>query len=299
MRRHWVLLLLLVFTCLTVSGSAKGQHFMKLESRLVNIPTGTVLEHGIFTVGTYLVARIDETQFPSDNTLLFENLVSHEELVVASAFYLNFGLFDRVEVGLGNVLNGYERYGNESFTTQAASLKLQLLKEQEVGAVPSIAMGIEYQGEGIFSTSPVSDPPIQGLSPFLAVSKTLNLPRIHQFSGHIGVGGQRYAFEGAPVGLFVGLSKEFQPAFARGDITLRLAFDVTGVNAGVCYVASSGLQVALGAETLNNPDELRYLASVSWTNKHLHEQIDEMRRSIQRVAELAAEAKRAAAKASE
>ena len=61
------------------------------------------------------------------------------------------------------------------------------------------------------------------------------------------------------------------------------------------YAASSGLQVALGAETLNSADELRYLASVSWTNAQILEQIDETRRLIKLATELAVQAKRASA----
>ena len=285
MRKHQFLCFLLVFACLTVSGAAKGQLFS--ESGLVDIPTGAVLEHGIFTVGTSLAARTDETQ------VSYDVVVGH--LVATGSFHLNFGLFDRVEVGLGHILNGYEAYGDELFTTQSASLKVQLLKEQETGAVPSIAIGIEYLGEGIFTTPHRALAFIRSPSPFLSISKTFNLPRIHQFSGHIGVGTNRFQFEESPLGLFVGLSKEFQPAFARGDITMSLEFDGVGMNAGMRYITTSGLQIALGAETLNNPDELRYLASVSWTNKHLLEQIDETRRLIQRATKLAAEAKRAAA----
>ena len=297
MRKHLFFFLLLVFACLTVSGDAKGQIFT--ESRLVDIPTGTVHAHGIFTVGTSLAARIDETQVSSDSDLLVETLVSHEELVTASSFYLNFGLFDRVEVGLGRVLNGYEKYADELFTTQAASLKLQLLKEQETGTVPSIAMGIEYRGEGSFTTTAASTFTRRSLgslrspSSFLSVSKTFNLPRIHLFSLHVGIGTQRFAFEEQPIGVFAGLSKEFQPAFARGDITLSLEFDGGDMNAGMRYVASSGLQVVLGAETLNNPGKLRYLASVSWTNEQMLEQIDETKRLIRRATALVVETKRA------
>ena len=169
-------------------------------------------------------------------------------------------------------------------------MKVQLLKEQEVGAVPSIAIGIEYLGDGIVIRDAIGS---ESPSPFLAVSKTFNLPRIHQFSGHIGVGAQRFGFEEHPFGLFVGLSKEFQPAFARGDITMSLEFDGADVNAGMRYIISSGLQIALGAETLNNPDELRYLVAVSWTNAPLLEQIDETRRLIKQATKLAIEAKRA------
>lgn len=272
------LFLLLIIVSMTVSSSADSEIFT--DSGLVDIPTGTVLEHGIFGVGPSIALRqsamVSGLQTPPTN------------LANALAIRLNFGLFDRIEVGLRHIWNEYDA---EHSTEQAVSLKAQLLKEQEVGVIPSIAVGIEYLGGGILA----SDSEENGTVPsaFLAVSKTFNLPRIHQFSGHIGVGTQRFAFEDQPIGVFVGLSKEFQPAFARGDITISLEFDGSGANAGMRYITSSGLQVALGAETLNNPDALRYLASVSWTNERLLEQIDETRRLIQRATELAVEAKRA------
>ena len=284
MRRHWVLLLLLVFASIMGASSASGGMFM--DSGLVDIPTGAVLEHGVFAVGPYVAARLDQREVSSDHIA--------EYLVATTCFHLSFGLFDRVEVGLGYVWNedGWGEQRGELSTEQAASLKVQLLKEQEVGAVPSIAIGIEYLGDGILTTDSVADN--SSPSPFLSVSKTFNLPRIHQFSGHIGVGANRFQFEEGPLGLFVGLSKEFQPAFARGDITMSLEFDGADVNAGMQYITASGLQIALGAETLNNPDALRYLVAISWTNKPLLEQIDETHRLIQRATQLAIEAKRAA-----
>ena len=80
---------------------------------------------------------------------------------------------------------------------------------------------------------------------------------------------------------------------------MSLEFDGADVNAGMRYTISSGLQIALGAETLNNPDELRYLAAVSWTNAQLVEQIDETRRLIQQATKLMVGAKRAATKKKE
>ena len=256
----------------------------------MNIPTGAVLEHGVFAIGPYVAARMDETEVASDVSVVYP--------VATSCIHLNFGLFDRIEIGLGHVWDeyGWNKDGRELSTAQAASLKVQLLKEQEVGAVPSIAIGIEYLGEGILTTDSVGS---ESPSPFLAVSKTFNLPRIHQFSGHIGVGAQRFGFEEHPLGLFVGLSKEFQPAFARGDITMSLEFDGADVNTGMRYTTSSGLQIALGAETLNNPNELRYLAAVSWTNAPLLAQIDETRRLVQQATALMVGAKRAATKKKE
>ncbi|MDE0685437.1 MAG: YjbH domain-containing protein [Candidatus Poribacteria bacterium] len=277
MLRHTILLFLLVFASLTVSNPVKSEVFT--GSGLVDIPTGRVLKHGVFEAGTYL--GFQQRMMDRSTTSLGD----------AVAIRLNFGLFDRVELGLTQL---WEEHGSEPSSDRTASLKLQLLEEPEAGVIPSVAIGIERLGNKIFasnSEAEVGETP----STFLAVSKTFNLPRIHQFSGHIGTGTQRFASEEQPIGVFVGLSKTFRPAFARGDITTSLEFDGAGMNLGVRYLASSGLQVALGAETLNNPDELRYLASVSWTNAQILEQIDETRRLITRATELAVEAKRASA----
>lgn len=279
MVRHLILLFVLVSASITVPNPVRGEIFT--ESGLVDIPTGNVMKHGIFGASTYLAF-----QHPSENTS-----VTNENSVLgdAVAVRLNFGLLDRVEIGLTHLWN---EYGSEPSTERTGNLKVQLLKEQEVGAIPSIAIGIENVGNKLLpwdSEAEADDTP----SAFLAISKTFNLPRIHQFAGHIGIGTQRFALEEGPIGLFVGLSKEFQPAFARGDITTSLEFDGTGVNAGLRYITPSGLQVALGAETLNNPDELNYLVVVSWSNEQMLEQIKETRRLAKRATELVVEAKRA------
>ena len=272
MVKYQILFLLPLLALITISHPASGEIFT--ESGLVDIPTGRVLKHGIFGAGTYLSFQQRAMEgFPTTN---LGNTV---------AIRLNFGLFDRVEVGLEHLWN---EHNSEPSTERAVNLKIQLLKEQEVGVIPSVAIGIENLGDKLFSGEEN-----ENLSAFFAVSKTFNLPRIHQFSGHIGVGTQRFAFGENPIGLFVGLSKEFQPAFARGDITMNLEFDGAGVNAGMRYITSSGLQVALGAETLNSPEELQYLAAVSWTNERLIDQIDETRRLIKQATRLAIEAKRA------
>lgn len=275
MLRHTILLFLIVFLSITVSNPVRSEVFT--GSGLVDMPTGRVLPHGIFEAGTYLGFQ-QQMMDPST-----------ANLGDAVAVRLNFGLFDRVEIGLTQL---WEEHGSESASDRTANLKFQLLKEPETGAIPSIAIGIEKLGRDIVPWGSEAEGD-ESSSAFLAISKTFNLPRVHQFSGHIGVGTQRFAFSEQPIGLFVGLSKEFRPAFARGNVTTSLEFDGAGVNVGVRYAAASGLQVALGAETLNNPDELRYLASVSWTNAQILAQIDETRRLIKRATELAAQAKRA------
>ena len=138
MGRPLLLLLLLVFA-ITVTGSANAEVFT--DSGLVDIPTGRVLEHGIFGAGTFVALRQSATvsglQTPSTN------------LADVLAIRLNFGLFDRIEVGLRHMWNEYDA---EHSTEQAVSLKAQLLKEQEVGVIPSIAVGIEYLSDGILAS---------------------------------------------------------------------------------------------------------------------------------------------------
>ena len=275
MPRHTILRFLIVFLSVTVSKPVSGEVFT--GSGLVDIPTGRVLQHGIFEAGTYLGFQ----QRVMDR--------STANLGDAVAIRFNFGMFDRVEIGLTQL---WKEHGSEPASDRTANLKLQLLKEPETGAIPSIAIGIEKLGRDIvlWDSEAKED---ESSSVFFAISKTFNLPRIHQFSGHIGIGTQRFAFEERPIGLFVGLRKEFRPAFARGNITTSLEFDGAGVNAGMRYATSSGLQVALGAETLNNLDKLRYLASVSWTNAQILEQIDETQRLVDRAIALVIETKRA------
>ena len=279
MVKHRVLLLLFVSASITVSNPVSGEIFT--ERGLVDIPTGRMLKHGIFGAGTYMAF-----QHPAETV---SAIGENNALGNAIAIRLNFGLFDRVGVGLKYLWNQHD---SESFIDWTATLKVQLLKEQEVGSIPSVAIGVETLSDKLFSRNSGAEEN-ENPSAFLAVSKTFNLPRIHQFSGHLGVGTQRFAFGESPIGLFVGLSKEFQPAFARGDITMNLEFDGAGVNAGIRYITPSGLQVALGAESLNNPDELRYLVTASWTNERLVAEIAEIRRSITRATKLVIEAKRA------
>lgn len=283
MRKHRTLALLLLFLFITIAEAATGAMFT--ESGLVDMPTGDVLKHGIFGIGTSLA--FDHTSDTSDNGLTAQE---NPFLGTATAVRLNFGVFDRVEFGLRHRWN---EQPSESLPPQTASLKLQLLKEQEVGVVPSLAIGVENLSGAFFSQDSEAGE-TENPSVFLALSKTFNLPRIHQFSVHIGGGTAQFAFTDQSFGLFAGLSKEFQPAFARGDITMNIEFDGSGVNLGMRYLTPSGLQIALGAETLNNPDDLRYLVAVSWSNEALLEQIDETKRLVKRATQLATEAKRAA-----
>ena len=256
-------------------------------SGLLDIPTGAVLEHGVLNVGTYFAFRSEE-KLPRDE----------------AAVQLDFGLFDRVEIGLTTV-----RFNQRSFLL--ADLKVLLFRED--AAIPNVAIGIEHIGDDI-EKALKREPGGARLgdleryrrkSLFLAVSKTFNLPRVHQISGHIGIGNRRFTEEigiGEVLnGVFFGVSKDFRPAFARGDLTLSVEVDGRGVNAGVRHTGSSGLQVYVGAEALNGPatddKEVRYIAGVAWTNAAVKQRIEEARRLAKQAGLIANQAKKAAEEA--
>ncbi len=243
------------------------------DSGLVDIPTGKVIEHGIFNLGTYFGFR-NEGELPRDE----------------AALQLDFGLFDRVEIGLTTV-----RHNQQSFLL--GNLKVLLLRE--AGIVPNIAVGLENIGDNI--ESGLSDTErYQRKSVFLAVSKQFTLPSIHHITGHIGIGNRRFVEEiGMGVvlnGVFFGISKDFHPAFARGNLTFSVEVDGRGVNTGLRHTAASGLQVYVAAEGLNAPatdgKEIRYLAGVSWTNRALIKRIEEAKRLAKQAGRLASQAKK-------
>ena len=242
---------LMLIACLLLPNVVNGAMFT--ESGLMDIPTGGVLEHGIFGAGA---------------SLAFENSQDENaQWTHETALRLNFGLFDSVEMELSH---------RNQTTGVLAHLKAQLLKES--GAIPSVAIGVEnlLAEETDFSQTARSE--------FLVVSKTFNLPKIHLISAHLGIGRGRFASEDRGIGPFVGISTEFHPAFARGDIALSLEFDGIAVNAGIRHTATSGLQFALGIETLNNPEEARYLVAISWSNAQVMEQIAAAKRLAKQAA---------------
>lgn len=247
------------------------------DSGLVDIPTGKVVEHGAFNVGTYFAFRSDD-ELPRDE----------------AAIRFDFGLFDRVEIGLTTA-----RLNQISYLS--GNLKVLLFREADT--VPSVAIGIENVGDRIGIESGLDDlTRYERKSTFLAISKTFNLPRIHQIAGHIGIGNHRFVEElgisKTLNGVFFGISKDFQPAFARGDLTFSIEVDGRGVNTGVRHTANSGLQVYIGAEVLNAPategKEIRYLVGVAWTNRALMKRIEEAKRLAKRAALIANKAKQAA-----
>ena len=243
------------------------------DSGLVDIPTGKVIEHGIFNVGTYFGFR-NEGELPRDE----------------AALQLDFGLFDRVEIGLTSV-----RHNQQNFLL--GNLKVLLLRE--AGIVPNVAVGLENIGDSI--ESGLSDTErYERKSAFLAVSKQFTLPSIHHITGHIGIGNHRFVedigMSQVLNGVFFGISKDFHPAFARGGLTLSVEVDGRGINTGLRHTADSGLQVYVAAEALNAPaidgKEIRYLAGVSWTNRTLMKRIEEAKRLAKQAGRLAGQAKK-------
>ena len=243
------------------------------DSGLVDIPTGRVIEHGIFNLGTYFGFR-SAGELPRDE----------------AALQLDFGLFDRVEIGLTSV-----RHNQQGFLL--GNLKVLLLRE--AGVVPNIAVGIENIGDSIKSGLNDTER-YERKSAFLAVSKQFTLPTIHHITGHIGIGNSRFiedvGMSQVLKGVFFGISKGFHPAFARGNLTFSLEVDGRGVNTGLRHTADSGLQVYLAAEALNAPatdgKEIRYLAGVSWTNRALMKRVEEAKRLAKQAGRLASQAKK-------
>ena len=243
------------------------------DSGLVDIPTGRVIEHGIFNVGTYFGFR-NAGELPRDE----------------AAIQLDFGLFDRVEIGLTSV-----RYNQQSFLL--GNLKVLLLRE--AGVVPNIAIGLENIGDSI--EDGLNDiERYERKSAFLAISKQFTLPSIHHITGHIGIGNRRFVedigMSAVLNGVFFGISKDFHPAFARGGLTFSVEVDGRGVNTGIRHTAASGLQVYLAAEALNasaiDGREIRYLAGVSWTNRALMKRVEEAKRLAKQAGRLASQAKK-------
>ena len=243
------------------------------DSGLVDIPTGKVIEHGIFNLGTYFGFR-NEGALPRDE----------------AAIQLDFGLFDRVEIGLTSVRHNQRRF-------LLGNLKVLLLRE--AGIVPNIAVGLENIGDSIEDELNDTER-YERKSAFLAISKQFTLPSIHHINGHIGIGNRRFVedigMSKVLNGVFFGISKDFHPAFARGSLTFSVEVDGRGINTGLRHTAASGLQVYLAAEALNAPaidgKEIRYLAGVSWTNRALMKQIEEAKRLAKQAGRLASQAKK-------
>lgn len=245
------------------------------DSGLIDIPTGKVIEHGIFNLGTYFSFR-SAGELPRDEV----------------ALQLDFGLFDRVEIGLTSV-----RHNQRSFLL--GNLKVLLLRE--AGIVPNVAVGLENIGDSIENGLNDSER-YERKSAFLAVSKQFALPRIDYITGHIGIGNRRFVEEIGMSkvlhGVFFGISKDFYPAFARGDLTFSVEVDGRGVNTGLRHTAASGLQVYVAAEALNAPatdgKETRYLAGVAWTNRALIKRVKEAEDLAKLAGKLASQAKKTA-----
>ena len=248
-KKHlWLWLVVVVFIYASNSEAAPYFH----DSDLVDIPSGKSLEHGVFTVGTFMAFR-NEKRFPREET----------------AVKLDFGLFNRLEISI--IALKLE----QSFLL--SNFKLQLLKEVDV--LPNVAIGIENIGDKV----PESMRRYESASPYIAISKQFNLPFTHLITGHIGIGRKRYIEEKSIGrylhGVFGGISKNFQPRFIDGDVSLSLEVDGRDVNAGVRYLLTSGLLLDIAFGALNAPlsegKEIRYLLGVSFTNRMMLQKIEE------------------------
>ena len=226
------------------------------QPRQVKIPVADIIEHGIFEAGTSFL-------FGRDNDF------SHQETILD----FDFGLFNWIEIGINHQRN--PRIGDGS--ALLGHLKLQLLKEQ--GLLPHLSIGVK-------DLNNIK----KHRSMFLSFSKTLNLPKIHIVGVHFGIGNDRYGTENR-TGFFGGLEKEFSPKIAKGDFSLVLQFDRRGVSGSLLHTADTGLQTTVGAELLNNGDQVRFLAKIAFTNKSLVKRIEETQRLAKQAARLVSQEK--------
>ena len=259
----WLWLIVIVFIYAGNSESAPYFH----DPDLVDIPSGKTLEHGVFTVGTFMAFH-NEKRF------------SREE----SAVKLDFGLFNRLEISIISLKL------EQNFLL--SNFKLQLLKE--VNVLPYVAIGIENIGDKVLE----SISRYKSKSPYIAISKQFNLPFTHLITGHIGIGRGRYIEEESIGrylhGVFGGISKDFQPRFIDGNVSLSLELDGRDVNIGIRYLLTSGLLLDIAFGTLNAPlsegKELRYLVGVSFTNLMMLRKIEEASQLAKQAGKRASEA---------
>lgn len=261
--------LIILITVLLVSKSLYSAPYFR-DSGLVDIPTGRVMEHGIFNVGTYLT-------FENNRRLPINEI----------AVKLDFGLLDHFEMGFTAL-----KFDQESYLL--GNFKLNLLRESDTK--PNISIGSDHVGERVSGESRRYK-----RSFYLAISKKFNLPYTHLFEGHIGIGNNRYvevqrqnSIGHYLHGVFMGLSKEFHPGFVRGDLLIDAEIDGRFVNLGVRYWANSGLQVDLALRAVDSlfdaGEYTQYLFGVSFTNRFLIEQISEARKLARQAGKIATQA---------
>jgi hypothetical protein len=259
----WLWLGVIVFIYVNNSEAAPYFH----DPDLVDIPSGKSLEHGVFTVGIFM-AFCNEKGFPREE----------------AAVKLDFGLFNRLEIGILSLKL------EQNFLL--SNFKLQLLKEYNM--LPNVAIGIENIGDKV----PESIRRYKSKSPYIAISKQFNLPFTHLITGHIGIGRERYIEEesiGRYVhGVFGGISKDFQPRFIDGNVSLSLELDGRDVNVSIRYLLTSGLLLDIAFGSLNAPlsegKEMRYLLGVSFTNLMMLRKIEEASQLAKQAGKRASEA---------
>ena len=226
------------------------------QPRQVKIPVADIIGHGIFEVGTSFL-------FGRDNDF------SRRETILD----LDFGLFNWIEIGINHQRNPWIDDGSALL----GHLKLQLLKEQDLS--PHLSIGVK-------DLNNIK----KHRSMFFSFSKKLNLPKIHIVGVHFGIGNDRYGTESS-TGFFGGLEKEFSPKIAKGDLSFILQFDRRGVSGSFLHTADTGLQTTVGAELLDNGDQMRFLAKIAFTNKSLVKRIEETQRLAKQAARLVSQGK--------
>jgi len=279
MRRYIYITIILIIILLFNESLQAAPYFH--DSGLVDIPTGRAIEHGIFNVGTYMA---------------FEN--NRKLPINEVAIKLDFGLLDYIEAGLTAL-----KFNQESYLL--GNFKLNLIKESNVN--PNISIGLDNIGDKVPTE-------FHGKryerSFYLAISKGFNLPYVHLFDGHIGIGNKRYVESRRENsighylhGVFVGVSKEFHPGFIRGELLIDAEIDGRSVNLGMRYWTKSGLQIDLALKAIDSllveEEHTQYLFGLSFTNRFIMKQISDVRKLAIQAGRLATQAQEAQIEESE
>lgn len=253
---------ILIIALLFINVCAAAPYFR--STSLMNIPTAYISENGIFDVGFHTV-------------ILNRN---RDEMAIK----MDFGVFNFAELGLIGLKRDDRDYimGNIKF-----------LVARESGSIPSLSVGIDNFGEDIEDGSESYERSFYGV-----VSKKFNLPLVHLFKGHLGIGSDRYVSDTSVGqylhGVFIGLSKDIHISALNSELRLMGELDGRDFNIGLKYIMDSGLSVNLAVGQLDtDPEDVRYHLGVSFTNSAMMDRIDQSTELAKRAVRIANEARSA------
>ena len=261
-----ILSLGLVITFITSGATAPFTQ----PSPLINIPTSDILKRGEIEMGVSGLGKEDE--------------------YTEADGWINFGLFDKVEVGVV-FLTPYEVMGN---------IKVNLFEEKDSSPAFSIGLMNISDKERIASTGDNSPWKPQNYSLYAVVGK--EIPYLGK--GYLGIGNRWFEGHGSEdkkgLGIFLGLKKAFKP------LTLLLEYDGKDTNAGMEFEFSQGIKFKAALTELGYLNEkyrdtlekeIRFGVGISFTNSLFVSQEEKIKKAEEKLrqVELAlAEAKKVA-----